>query len=141
MKSKFLSTVLIVLVSISLTSFKTSINVKEAQTELSPNQNNWGPWKTTSCFRYLQYQIKKDDYAGKWFIRFKNGYDQSISLDIEVKGNTGTKDDSGRFTVKSGDTRSQYYFVDDNSTRIDFTVDKVKFGDTSWGGPYAECDN
>jgi len=103
-------------------------------------QDGWGPYKRTSCFRYLEYQIKKDDYAGKWFIRFKNNYNKSISMSIEVTGNTGDKTDSGRFTVKSGDTRSQYYFVDGNASRIDFTINKVKFGDTSWGGPYADCD-
>lgn len=140
MKTKFRSIVLAVFVTTTFMSFTSISENEHIRVELSSEQNGWGPWKTASCFRYLQYQIKKDDYAGKWFIRFRNDYNKSISMSIAVRGNTGTREDSGRFTVGSGDTRSQYYFVDSNSTWIDFTIDKVKFGDTSWGGPYADCD-
>lgn len=140
MNVKNLSIGLILLSSISLMSFVSKPEIETEKTELTFTQDGWGPWKTTTCFRYLEYQVKKADYAGKWYIRFKNGYNKSISMTVEVSGNTGTKEDSGRFTIKSGGTSSQYYFVDDNSTRINFNVDKVKFGDSSWGGPYAECD-
>lgn len=139
MKRLFFS--LIAIVGITLLSAHMVCQQGEHETKaLAIEQNGWGPWKTTTCYRYLEYQIKKDDYAGKWFIRFKNNYNKSISMSIDVTGNTGDKHDSGRFTVKSGDTRSQYYFVDKNASRIEFTLDKVKFGDTSWGGPYADCD-
>lgn len=140
MKLNFWNFLLAIFLMTTLMSFTLEKKDEIRNEQIVSNQNGWGAWKTTSCFRYLQYQIKKDDYAGKWFIRFKNNYNQSISMSIEVKGNTGTREDSGRFTVRSGDTSSQYYFVDSNATRIEFTLNKVKFGDTSWGGPYAECD-
>lgn len=141
MKIKFLSFALIFLAATLFTSFSTNMETEANKNGSTTIQNDWGPWKVTSCFRYLQYQVKKDDYAGKWFIRFKNGYNKSISMTVEVIGNIGTDDDSGRFTIQSGYTKSQYYFVDKRATSIQFSVEKVKFGDTSWGGPYAECDH
>ncbi len=104
-------------------------------------QNGWGSWKTTSCFRYLKYQIKKASYNGKWYIRFKNNYNKNISMSIKVKGNTGSKTDDGRFTVRSGNEYTQYYFVGENANRISFTIDKVIFGKDRWSGPYANCDH
>lgn len=105
------------------------------------DQNGWSDWQTTSCFRYLKYQIKKaSNDNGEWYIRFKNNYNQNMSMSIEVSGNVSGRTDDGRFTVGSGKNYTQYYFVSKSSSRINFTINKVIFGKDNWSGPYAKCD-
>ncbi|PZD79309.1 hypothetical protein DNG35_02150 [Mesonia sp. K7] len=100
-------------------------------------QSDWSEWKTTSCFKYLNYRVKKGETAKKWYIEFKNNYNQNISMSVTIKNGFG----GDRSTIKSGETKKSYYFTDvEYASRIDFVVDKVKFNDTSWSGPYAECD-
>lgn len=103
----------------------------------STDQNSWGVWKTSTCFIHLKYRIKKKSY-GEWAINFKNGYNKSISMSVGIKEGFG----GDRFTVPSGNSRihSGYYTNNKQATYLNFTVSRVKFGDTSWGGPYAGCD-
>jgi hypothetical protein len=110
--------------------------------DLEFDQNGWSQWKTTSCFRYLKYQIKKaKNDNGEWFIKFKNNYNKNISMSIKVKGNVSGGTDDGRFTVRSGSEKAQYYFVSKSSNRISFDLNKVVFGKDNWSGPYAKCDS
>ncbi|MCR8666196.1 hypothetical protein NO995_00735 [Aestuariibaculum sp. M13] len=127
------------IISIILVFVLTSFN-KNIKSEIIV-QNDWSFIQTTSCLKLMQYQFKKDKYPGKWYIRFINKYKQSVSMDVKVKGNIGTKVDYGRFTVKAGDTFTQYYYVDSNSDKLNFSINKIKFDDTSWGEPYSGCDN
>lgn len=101
-------------------------------------QNSWGQWKTTSCFKYLEYRVRKQSYANEWAIEFRNGYNKSISMSVSIEDGYG----GDRFTIASGDSevRTAYYTDDKQASYINFGIDKVKFGDTSWGGPYANCD-
>lgn len=59
-------------------------------------------------------------------------------MSVTIKAGYG----GDRFTIPAGESRVRggYYTDNDNATYINFDVDKVKFGDTSWGGPYANCD-
>ncbi len=116
--------------------------IYETYNDASPvDQDGWSDWKTTTCFRYLKYQIKKaSNDNGEWYIRFKNNYNKNISMSIEVSGNVSGRTDDGRFTVGSGKNYTQYYFVSKSSSRINFTLKKVIFGKDNWSGPYAECD-
>jgi len=114
----------------------TKVTEKSTQTEIVAQ--NWGRWKTTDCFRHLKYRIKKKSYQNEWAIEFENGYNKSISMSVKINDGYG----GDRFTIASGSSkiRSAYYTNDKNATYISFGVNKVKFGDTSWGGPYASCD-
>lgn len=138
MKKKILSLTLSFLVISFLMSFTSTGEVESLSGSTSVKQHNWGPWKTTSCFRYLKYRVKKKSYKNEWAIEFKNGYNQSISMSVSIEDGFG----GDRFTIPSGQSqvRSAYYTDNENATYINFGVDKVKFGDTSWGGPYAQCD-
>lgn len=99
----------------------------------------WGQWKTTSCYKGINYRIKRDDhYEGKWFIEFSNRYVSEVSMDVEVV-NAGSP---VRIHIPSGDTRKEYFYLKDKrANEINFYINKLKFDDRSWGGPYAECDH
>lgn len=138
MKTKILNLSVIFLVITALMSYSTKQDNSPDEIVLKTDQNNWGPWKTTSCFRYLKYRVKKKSYENEWAIEFKNGYNKSISMSVKIEDGYG----GDRFTIPSGESRvrSAYYTDDKKATYINFGIDKVKFGDTSWGGPYANCD-
>ena len=121
------------------TAFTTKKDVKEINPAAMSIQSGWGPWKTASCFNYLQYRVKKKSYENEWAIEFKNGYNESMSMSIGIVDGYG----GDRFTIPSGKSsvRSGYYTNNKKATYINFEVDKVKFDDTGWGGPYAECDH
>ena len=118
-----------------------SVNPEDKKSDTTPiaQQSGWGQWKTASCFKYLKYRVKKKSYENEWAIEFKNGYNKSISMSVEIVDGYG----GDRFTIGSGNSqvRSAYYTNNKQATYINFSVDKVKFGDTSWGGPYANCDH
>ncbi|MFT5859801.1 MAG: hypothetical protein ACI865_001905 [Flavobacteriaceae bacterium] len=139
MKIIIVSLVLAFSASTVLMSFTLDSNDNNKRVELSPDQNEWGNWKTASCYRYLKYRVKKKSYANEWAIEFKNGYNKSMSMSVTIEDGYG----GDRFTIPSGDSRvrSAYYTDNKQATSINFGVDKVKFGDTGWGGPYASCDD
>ena len=71
-------------------------------------------------------------------IEFKNNYDAKMTLSVEIQDGYG----GGRMDINSGETYKSYYFTDNkNASGIYFSVNKVKFNDTSWGGPYYKCDH
>lgn len=99
---------------------------------------NQGEWKQATCYKYLYYRIIKDDYPGKWYIEFKNNYYAQITMSVEVIEGYG----GGRFDIDSGKISRSYYFTNNkNASSIYFNVNKVKFDDNSWGGPYYNCDH
>lgn len=139
MKMKILSLILAFSATFFLMSFTPNNKAENERKELSTNQNDWGRWKSTSCYRYLKYRVKKKSYENEWAIEFQNGYNKSISMSVEIEDGYG----GDRFTISSGESRvrSAYYTDNRQATYLNFNIKKVKFGDTSWGGPYAECDN
>ncbi|NCQ11230.1 MAG: hypothetical protein GW809_03590 [Bacteroidetes bacterium] len=105
--------------------------------ELKKNNNYQDNWKQATCYKYLYYNVIKDSYPGKWYIEFKNNYNANITMSVEIIDGYG----GGRFSIESGQTSRSYYYTDNkNASSIYFNVNKVKFNDTSWGGPYYNCD-
>ena len=100
--------------------------------------DNQDAWNQATCYKYLYYRITNGGSPGRWNIEFKNNYDASMSLSVEIKDGFG----GGRSAIASGKTYKSYYFTnDENASRIYFSVKDVKFNDTSWGGPYYNCDH
>lgn len=129
----------IVLGSILLMSFALTSEVENRKSELNISNESSEDWKTTSCFRYLQYDVIKKSYGNEWAIESKNGYNQSISMSVKIIDGYG----GDRFTIPAGETRrrSMYYTNNKEASHIRFEVNKVKFGDTGFSGPYADCDH
>ena len=91
-----------------------------------------------TCYKHLYYRIIQDNYPGKWYIEFKNNYNALMTLSVEIQDGYG----GGRMDIHSGKTYRSYYFTNNkNASGIYFSVNKVKFNDTSWGGPYYNCDH
>jgi len=131
---KILSTVALVLF---LLSFSNEINLTTKNIEKVEVDNQSG-WKQATCYKHLYYRIIQDNYPGKWYIEFKNNYNALMTLSVEIQDGYG----GGRMDIHSGKTYRSYYFTNNkNASGIYFSVNKVKFNDTSWGGPYYNCDH
>lgn len=118
---------------------------------LSVNQSGWGSWKTTDCFRGLDFRVKRGNYNQyakkyKWFVQFKNRYDEKIYFNfamVEYRNrsiikNSGDTKYRGNATANGG-IKESYFLVDDDSS-VYVYVNKVRLGEKDWGKDYYDCD-
>ena len=111
----------------------------------NPIQSSYGPWNKTSCYRGIDYCVKRASYNDvakkyEWWVKFRNNYQTTVSFSFIAKeSNVRSAETSSRLTVRSGEDGSNWFLLADaNSIRV--FVDRLRFGDDN-GGKYAPCDN
>jgi hypothetical protein len=121
--------ILIALITTTLTSFK-SIPV-----------NDFGPWKTSSCYRGIDYCVKRDSYNEyakkyKWIIKFRNRYTKQISFNcFAVPSNVTTGNGVNGLRIDSDKEGEDWFLVADaNAIRV--IIDNVRLDNE-----YLKCDN
>ncbi|UAY52639.1 hypothetical protein [Ferruginibacter albus] len=109
-------------------------------------QSEYGQWRTTSCFKGIDFCVKKASYNEsarkyEWWVKFRNRYTQTISFDFTAKESYVTSaNTTDRVTIKPGDEGGSWFLVADaNSVKV--FVDHLRFGNDDWGTAYAPCDN
>lgn len=107
---------------------------------------SWSSWKTSSCFKGLDYRTKKTDYyesSGKhrWRVQFKSRYKEKIhfSYDIYSSSSDQSNGSFGRTSINPGGTDSDSRNLK-NGDSIYVSVSRVRFG-KDYGSDYAECDH
>jgi hypothetical protein len=141
---------LILLIFTSIISFAISTNNEKHQDtviEISSNQSDYGPWRTTSCYRGLDYCVKRASYNEsarkyEWWVKFRNRYQEDISFNYVLKeSNVNGAAGTDRGTVKKGSISSGSWFLVADPNSVSVFIDKVRFGEDNWSDKYANCDN
>lgn len=111
----------------------------------SPMQSSYGPWKTTSCFKGLDYCVKRasyNEYNGKyeWLVKFRNRYQEKVNFSFTAKeSSVSSARTSNRISIRSGgEDGTWFYLAEANS--INVFVDQMRFGEDDFS-KYASCDN
>jgi len=120
----------------------------EIKLSKSINSGVWGEWNTTSCFKGLDFRVKKKSTSteGKyeWLVQFRNRYNEKIVFMYEMVpyNERHAIENSGRTTnyvdLKANYTESStHYRYLNESNSVYVYINKVRFGGSS---NYAECD-
>lgn len=113
---------------------------------ISSNNADWGPWRTSSCFKGLDYSLKKNkynEYAKKhnWTIKFRNRYNEKVSFSYVLKeSNVSSAEGSHRTTVLANSEGPGTFFLLADANSVKTFIDKLRFGN-DWGSDYVQCDN
>jgi hypothetical protein len=127
--------IFIVFLFVSLTNSKSTIN------------SEWGEWKTTSCFRGLDFCVRKasyNEYAKKyeWWVKFRNRYHENVSFNCVLKeSHVNTAKGTDRVTVKSGSEGGNTWFLVADGNAVNLFIGELRFGNDDWGTPHANCDS
>jgi hypothetical protein len=138
----------IVLLAACLTasSFETkNLTGIETIPDFTISQNEFGAWKTTSCFKGLDFCVRRssyNEYANKyeWHVKFRNRYVQNITFNcVATASNVSTARTTDRITVRPGQ-ESMVWFLIPDANSVNVFVDAARFGSDEWGTDYANCD-
>ena len=111
----------------------------------------WGSWNTTDCFRGLDFRVRNDGYNKyadkyRWSIQFRNRYQENIHFSYKAvaPNQKGEIRASGKTTDRlhvdgNYGTRGSYYLVPSQNS-IYVYVNKVRIGPKDYGSDYADCD-
>jgi hypothetical protein len=109
-------------------------------------QHEFGAWRTTSCFRGLDYCVKRTEYNEysrkyEWHVKFKNRYVENITINcVLAASDVSAATTTDRVTVRAGEETTLWFLVPDANS-VNVFIDKARFGNDDWGTPYAKCDN
>jgi hypothetical protein len=123
------------ILSFVLTSFKSSIFT------------DYGPWKTTSCFKGLDYCVKRasyNEYSKKyeWWVKFRNRYNEKVTFNCVLKeSNVYSANGNNRLDVEANSEGGEMWFLVADANAVKVFIDKLRFGNEDWGTKYASCDN
>ena len=113
--------------------------------KLTPQQNSFGPWKTSTCFKGLDFCVKKGSYhqpsgTYMWTVKFRNRYNVKIHFNCVLAASNATSANTReRDEISPNEEFENDFFVADaNNVRV--FVDKMRFGNEDYG-EYANCDN
>jgi hypothetical protein len=153
MKNLKLFTILFVgvLTLLSFTEIKNEDTVVKLDvSEESIDQNGWGSWKTTDCFRGLDFRVKrkKSSYSSKteWLVQFRNRYNNKIYFNFEIvpysqrsaiirSQRTTNRTDLNANTTER---RTHYRYLEESNT-VYVHVNKVRFNKDG-SQSYSNCD-
>ncbi len=114
---------------------------------ISIAQTNWGAWRTTSCWKGLDYRVRNDGYNKyvgkyKWSIQFRNRYRQRIGfMAIAIRPGESSPKTDKYINVSASDTSSAYWFVD-SKTSILMYFEHMSIGKRKFRAEeYYRCDN
>jgi hypothetical protein len=113
-------------------------------------QNGWGNWKTTDCFRGLDFRVKKktSNYSKRteWLVQFKNRYNNKINFSYEIVPYSkrseirNSERTTNRIDINANTTeRSSHYQYLYESNMVYIHVNKVRFG-RDGSQAYSNCD-
>ncbi|MGB3345627.1 MAG: hypothetical protein WBA61_17080 [Aequorivita sp.] len=112
----------------------------------SSNNTDWGPWQTSSCYKGLDFCVKKNEYnqyakKHNWSIKFRNRYNEKVSFGFVLKeSNVNSAKGTHRVTVQANSEGSGTYFLVADANSVRAFIDQLRFGD-DWGTNHAPCDN
>lgn len=110
-----------------------------------PAVSDYGAWKSVSCFRGLDFCVKKasyNEYAKKyeWWVKFRNRYQETVSFDFTAKESyVNTAKTTDRISVRPGGENGSWFLLAEESS-VNVFVDHLRFGQDDWGTKYAACD-
>ena len=122
-------------------------------------QKSWGPWKSSSCFKGIQFRVNRDSYndnAKKWHwsIEIKNTYNKKVSISYKLTTpEDGEKRTNSRTTIEVGGVSTgDWSLLASNGNYIQIYVDRACFHhpngfdqcseyDQKGYASFAECDN
>jgi hypothetical protein len=113
----------------------------------APLQSSYGPWRTTSCFRGLDYCVKRasyNEYAKKyeWRVKFRNRYNENVSFNCVLKeSSVSSAKGTERVTVKANSEGGSSWFLVADANSVNVFIGELRFGQDDWGTKYAPCDN
>ena len=132
------------------TSSKSDSVLKLELTEENVDQNGWGTWKTTDCFRGLDFRVKrkKSSYSTKteWLVQFRNRYNNKIYFNFEIvpysqrSAIRRSQRTTNRTDLNANTTeRNSHYRYLEESNLVYVHVNRVRFNKDG-SQPYSNCD-
>lgn len=112
----------------------------------STPSGDWGPWTSMSCFKGLDFSVKKasyNEYAKKyeWWVKFRNRYNTNASFNCVLKESyVSSAKGTDRVTVRANSEGGSTWFLIAEANYARVFVDKLRFGNDDWGTDYATCD-
>ena len=144
---KLLFTFLGIAVIFSL-AFKNNTTPKPMLNHKSDKWGEWGPWKTTSCYKGLDFRVRRtqeDSFNGpkyEWEAQFRNRYEDQISFNFKITEPGDESETGDRQSISAnGSSNGEDWALTTNAYRCEVLVDKVRFGDDDASKPYIECGN
>jgi hypothetical protein len=111
----------------------------------TPVQTGYGPWQTTSCYKGIDYCVKRNEYNEyskkyHWSVKFRNRYQTKVSISFTAKESyVRSASTTDRVTIRSGAEHSNWFLIADGNA-ITVFVDKLRFGEED-SGKYEYCDD
>lgn len=112
-----------------------------------PEDEEWGEWQTTSCFRGIDFSVKKgpyNQYAEKyyWYIQFRNRYNQPVSFNYSMLPQGFDCDMDARKHISSNQDSDVVGDLLDEDGQVRVCIGDFRFKDVRNDfGPYEACDN
>ena len=103
-----------------------------------PQQSDYGQWRTSSCYKGIDYAVKRGDYNQyakkyQWFVKLRNRYKQEISIGYNVvESSVNSATEKYRTYIGSGAVNEiMVLLADANSVKVlvaklYFTSDQTK---------------
>ena len=109
---------------------------------LTKAQQQFGPWKESSCYKGLEYCTRIDGYnqyakKDKWIVKFRNKYEKEIHFNYILKDSAADKKFVGRKHLLYGKEEEGWMLITPG-VKIDISFDRVCLGNDD--GKYAACD-
>ncbi len=113
-------------------------------------QDDWGPWTTATCFRGLDFRVRRGHYyesLGKynWQLQFRNRYNESMYLQFEMVEpereeeikNSGKTTNGTTIAANTTESSEPHWDILKAASNIYVYVNKVRFGNSRED---ADCD-
>lgn len=132
---KIISILTVAILTLMISSFK------------SPFQPSYGPWRTTSCFKGIDFCVKRASYNEsvrkyEWWVKFRNRYQEDVAFNCALKeSNIFSAKGTERITVRASSESGGTWFLIADANSVNVFIDALRFGDDVWGTPYVKCDN
>lgn len=111
-----------------------------------PVQSGYGQWQTSSCYRGIDYAIKRGSYneyskGYEWWVKFRNRYDVNVSFSYVLKESSVTSARTNQRTTLRANSEGSgsWFLISDTSVKL--FIDDLRFGKDDWGTKYSPCDN
>ncbi|RZL47931.1 MAG: hypothetical protein EOP00_10570 [Pedobacter sp.] len=110
-------------------------------------QSEYGPWRTTSCFKGLDYCVKRGPYNEsarkyEWWVKFRNRYSENVAFNCVLKESyVGSAKGTDRVNVRANSEGGSSWFLLGEANSVNVFIGELRFGNDDWGTKYANCDN
>ena len=107
---------------------------------------DYGSWRTTSCFKGLDYCVKRGSYNEysknyEWWVKFRNRYTQNVAFNCILKeSRVSSAKTTDRVNVSANSEGGSSWFLVADANSVNVFIDELRFGNDDWGTKYAPCD-